>query len=173
MSEHHLENHHGVMMRIHDFGVLILGKPNIGKSSLALELLHHGHQLIADDSVEFQLNADRNVVATCPEMLIGLLHCRDLGLINVQEVFGSQAYREQQKLDFVVELKESVDSNVSLAPSIDDYLICGQAFAKLNLITHSPASVVHRLLTWIKIQTSSVSAATILSQRQTRHMMIQ
>lgn len=61
------EHRHGVMMKVGELGVFIIGPANIGKSSLALELLHQGHQLIADDSVEFRWQANK-LTAHCPSL---------------------------------------------------------------------------------------------------------
>ncbi|MBE0439494.1 MAG: serine kinase [Gammaproteobacteria bacterium] len=173
MTRHQEQNHHGVMMRVNDLGVLIIGKPNIGKSSLALELLHYGYQLIADDSVEFSLATDNNVIARCPEMLAGLLHCRDLGLINVSELFGSEAYRHQQKLDYIIELVDHSNNAVSLTVKPELYTVCGQSFPTLCLELNSPASIVHRLTTWLKMQSSDIHAEVILQNRQNKQMIIQ
>ncbi len=173
MTHHQAENHHGVMMRVNDVGVLIIGKPNTGKSSLALELLHHGYPLIADDSVEFRLAPDNNIIANCPEMLAGLLHCRDLGLINVPEIFGSNAYHQQQKLDYIVELVQTSSNDVSLTVKPDHYIVCGQSFPKLCLNLNSPASIVHRLTTWLKMQSSTTHAEVVLHDRQYKQMVMQ
>lgn len=44
---------HGVLVELFGFGVLLTGKSGIGKSETALELIHRGHRLIADDMVKF------------------------------------------------------------------------------------------------------------------------
>lgn len=173
MSQHQVENHYGVMMRVNGLGVLIIGKPSIGKSSFALELLHHGYQLVADDSVEFRVDTDDNVIATCPEMLAGLLHCRELGLLNVTELFGSDAYLHQQKLDYIVELGQHSNNDVSLTIKPDSYSVCNRPFPKLYLHLNSPASIVHRLTTWLKIQSSTMHAEVLLHSRQCKQMVMQ
>lgn len=47
-----IESVHGVLVDVNGIGVLITGKSSIGKSETALELIHRGHQLIADDRVD-------------------------------------------------------------------------------------------------------------------------
>ena len=51
------KSHHGVLINIFNKGVLLTGHAGIGKSSLALELIGAGHQLIADDIVDFHLDS--------------------------------------------------------------------------------------------------------------------
>jgi HPr kinase/phosphorylase len=59
-------------------GVLILGPPGAGKSSLVLRLLDRGFSLIADDQVLIA-----NGIACAPDSLAGLLEVRGLGLIRL------------------------------------------------------------------------------------------
>ena len=46
---------HGVFLNIYGKGVIIKGDSGIGKSEIALELIKRGHQLIADDAVNFTI----------------------------------------------------------------------------------------------------------------------
>lgn len=45
---------HGVLVDIYGEGVLIMGESGIGKSEVALELIHRGHRLVSDDVVEIK-----------------------------------------------------------------------------------------------------------------------
>lgn len=45
---------HGVLVDIYGEGVLITGESGIGKSEVALELIHRGHRLVSDDVVEIK-----------------------------------------------------------------------------------------------------------------------
>ena len=42
---------HGVLVEVYGLGILILGDSGVGKSETALELIMHGHRLVADDVV--------------------------------------------------------------------------------------------------------------------------
>jgi HPr kinase/phosphorylase len=170
MSSHQREIHHGVMMKINQAGVLIIGEPNVGKSTFALELLHHGHQLISDDIVEFDGHSNSNVTGHCPPLLSGFLHTRELGLINISEVFGRDAFCHQFALNYVVELKLTNENcEVNLSIEKESYLVCGMAFPKLSLLTNSPASLIHRLTTWMKMQVITASDVDF-SDRQRKLM---
>ena len=47
---------HGVLVDIYGEGILIMGESGIGKSEVALELIHRGHRLVSDDVVEIKKN---------------------------------------------------------------------------------------------------------------------
>src|SRR5690554_1846873 len=106
MPHHDTQSCHGVMVCIDDQGVLITGEPGIGKSSLALELVSRGHQLVADDVIEVS-SSDNQLFGHCPSMLKGLLNSRELGTVNIEQLFGMQAIIESAPLLYVVELSTS------------------------------------------------------------------
>lgn len=159
---------HGVLMQLNGDGILIIGQPGIGKSSFALELLHHGHQLIADDIIEFtQLN--KRLIGSCPQMSKALLHSRELGLIDVTQLFGDEAYLQRHQLDYVVELKTDLKDAANLSPA-KKYEIDGLFFPLLQLTINSPASLYHRLLNWLAMKSNNLDAETTLKQRQQLQM---
>jgi HPr kinase/phosphorylase len=156
------------MMQIHQTGVFIIGNAGIGKSSLALELINHGHRLVADDIVEFQLN-NNQLIATAPQMLAGLLHTRELGVIDIKQLFGSEYYVPTQKLDYIVELN-IIDTNpIALDPKQQTTLL-EHNFPLLRLNIQTPALLTTRLLTWIRAQQLCNDAAATLTQRQNMEM---
>lgn len=53
---------HGVLMDIHDMGVMIMGKSSVGKSECALELIRRGFHLVADDLVTIKCLSDSILV---------------------------------------------------------------------------------------------------------------
>lgn len=167
----HLESHHGVLMNISGHGVFILGEPGIGKSSFALEMLYQGHQLIADDVVEFSAKG-KDVTGRCPALLSELLHTRELGLISVIELFGKTAWQADTKLDYIIMLHRdtAVRPTHGLTPTLDEYTICQQTFPVLRLGISNPASVSHRIETWLKLQSHSQDVITLFTQQQNRAM---
>ncbi len=170
-SGSHIESHHGVLMNINGHGVFILGEPAIGKSSLALELLYQGHRLIADDIAEFERNGPQ-VTGHCPTLLSELLHTRELGLISIIEVFGKTAWRPDTKLNYVVMLHQDASPKAAqgLSPTLDEYTICQQVFPVLRLCTNNPASLPHRIETWLKLQVHRQDAIQRFSQRKDKVM---
>jgi HPr kinase/phosphorylase len=96
---------HGVLVDIYGEGVLITGASGIGKSETALELIKRGHRLIADDAVEIRKIADRRLIGTCPELIRYLIELRGIGVLNVKELFGVGAIKEQKTIDLVIHLE--------------------------------------------------------------------
>lgn len=73
---------HGSCVALEDAGILILGRPGSGKSSLALGLIALGAKLVADDQVELYAE-DTGTAARAPAVLQGLLEARKVGLLQV------------------------------------------------------------------------------------------
>lgn len=61
--------------------VLIRGASGAGKSALALQLMGLGAQLIADDQVILETQAE-GVITYCPKPLVGLIEARGVGILN-------------------------------------------------------------------------------------------
>jgi HPr kinase/phosphorylase len=95
---------HGVFMDILGLGVLITGESGLGKSELGLELISHGHGLVADDSVDlFRIN-QATIEGRCPELLRNLLEVRGIGLLDIKVIFGETAVRRKMRLNLIVHL---------------------------------------------------------------------
>ncbi|MEO0138152.1 MAG: HPr(Ser) kinase/phosphatase [candidate division WOR-3 bacterium] len=97
---------HGTLMDIYGVGVLFLGKPGIGKSECALDLVERGHRLVADDLVK---------VVRRGEMLIGMgaeksdklkhhLEIRGVGIVDIFRIFGVKAVRLRKRIEIIIEL---------------------------------------------------------------------
>jgi HPr kinase/phosphorylase len=155
-------------MQVNGHGILIIGHPGVGKSSFALELLHHDQQLIADDIVTF-IQKNNHLIGSCPTMSEGLLHSRELGLISVTQLFGEDAYKPRQQLDYVVELKKEL-GNPSNLSTTKHYQINEINIPLLQLSIDTPASLLHRLLTWLAMQADNHDAETSFKQRQQQQM---
>lgn len=95
---------HAVLVDVLGVGILLLGKSSVGKSEAALELIMRGHRLVADDLVEVRL-VDNNVLLGWPSELIKHhMEIRGLGIINIKDLFGVSAVREEKKIELVIEL---------------------------------------------------------------------
>lgn len=100
-------SHHGVLLEIDGKGVLITGKPGIGKSETALTLLSRGHRLIADDAPLFERQQNQLIGKSCAQQK-GLLCVRNLGVLDVRQLFGEDAVLEQIALHFIIDLVDVV-----------------------------------------------------------------
>jgi HPr kinase/phosphorylase len=67
--------------------VLILGKSGAGKSSLALQLLGLGCDLVADD----QTLIDPDLTARCPDAIAGKIEARGVGILAAPHVTATIA----------------------------------------------------------------------------------
>ena len=63
--------------------VLILGGSGSGKSSLALELMARGAELVSDDRVRL-FRQDAGLVAAAPEAIAGKIEARGVGILNAR-----------------------------------------------------------------------------------------
>jgi HPr kinase/phosphorylase len=96
---------HGVLMEVHSLGVLILGKSGIGKSECALDLVLRGQRLVADDIVDVKRKQD-SAVGSASQIIQHHMEIRGLGIINVEELFGVAAIRDEKKIELVIEMVE-------------------------------------------------------------------
>lgn len=164
------EIRHGVLVAVDGKGLLIEGEAGIGKSSLALELLHRGHQLIADDVVELQIE-NGQLTGASPTMLAGLLHQRELGTLNIRQLFGVNATRSQTNINAVVTLNLHAPPPVKLENQPQTTTIMSITVPKLTLSVTNPAAVVTRLLVWLSlIEQNQIAANKVLIARQQQQM---
>lgn len=94
---------HGTLVKVFDTGVLLTGKSNIGKTTLAMALVARGHQLVCDDAPYFSVKHGR-VVGWCSPSIKNLYHLRSQGTKNVIADFGHSAVADFAVLDLEIEL---------------------------------------------------------------------
>jgi HPr kinase/phosphorylase len=97
---------HGVLMDVFGVGILLLGKSGIGKSEIALDLVMRGHRLVADDIVDVARRKPGAVYGAGNPVIKHHMEIRGLGIINIKDLFGVAAVREQKKIELVIELHE-------------------------------------------------------------------
>ena len=148
-----MDSHHGVMIHYRDKGIFIFGEAGAGKSSLALELIHHGAILIADDVVEFSLK-NEDLIAHCPKLLSGLLHTRELGLMDIRKVCGEASWHASTTVDLCIELKRVHHPKASVNTPTQHKDILGKALVVLTLSVENPASFKTRIDSWLTMQTT-------------------
>ena len=101
---------HGTLIHYEQTGVYLIGASGSGKSEAALQLLYQGAVLICDDAPLLTLSSDGNeLLGVCPDDFQGLIHIRDLGLINVGELLGQQAFASSCPIHLVIELHKTPD----------------------------------------------------------------
>lgn len=97
---------HGVLVDIYGEGVLIMGESGIGKSEVALELIHRGHRLVSDDLVEIKRVSDNSLIGSAPDITRHFIEVRGIGIIDAKALFGVESVKNEQEIDLVIKLEE-------------------------------------------------------------------
>ena len=97
---------HGVLMDIHDMGVLLLGDSAVGKSECALELIRRGYHLVADDMVMIKCLNDSTLFGRATEILPYHMEARGLGIIDISLLFGVAAIRPEKHITLAITLMD-------------------------------------------------------------------
>jgi HPr kinase/phosphorylase len=100
---------HGVLVDIYGVGVLILGASGIGKSETALELIHRGHRLVADDVVHIDRIAGNVLMGYGSDIIKYHMEIRGLGIINIRNLFGVSSVRTRKRVSLLIRLEEWVE----------------------------------------------------------------
>ena len=140
---------HGVLLDIHNTGLLIVGKSGIGKSEVALDLVQRGHRLIADDVVVIRFRPPGILVGEANAILKFHMEIRGLGIINIEDIFGVTAVHESQRIDLVIELIswEEYDDSKRLNLDQETYPILGVNIPKSTI----PVSPGRNLVTIVEV----------------------
>ncbi len=112
---------HGVFMEVFGSGVLITGQSSVGKSELALELITHGHRLIADDAPKFTRIGPDVIDGTSPSVLKDFMEVRGLGILNIREMYGDNALKKNKYLRLIIHLKRLNSKERSALDRLDGH----------------------------------------------------
>lgn len=107
---------HGVFVELFGFGVLLTGKSGIGKSETALELIHRGHRLVADDIVKFYKDTQGDLIGKSADLPF-FMEIRGLGIIDIKTLYGLSAVRINKRLDLIIELKGIENTDYMSTPT--------------------------------------------------------
>ena len=110
----------GTMVDIMGLGVLIEGRPGIGKSEAALALIVRGYSLVADDFTILRRHDDRTIIGSSSPVTRYHMELRGLGIIHVPSLFGVASVRDEKNLDLIVTLRkvnELEDQGLGMVPA--------------------------------------------------------
>ena len=102
---------HGVLLDVYGEGVMIMGDSGVGKSETAIELIMRGHRLVADDAVEIRRISDE-LVGCAPEIIRHYIELRGIGVIDVRQLFGMRAIKDDAPINLVVMLEPWDDAKI-------------------------------------------------------------
>jgi len=94
----------GTMVEILGLGVLLEGRPGVGKSEAALELVRMGHSLVSDDMTFLRLDSSGALIGSAAGVTRFHMEIRGLGIIHVPSLFGIASVRGEKKLDLLITL---------------------------------------------------------------------
>ncbi len=94
----------GTMVEILGVGVLLLGKPGVGKSETALSLIKKGHCLVSDDVTSLRVDSTGDLIGSPVGVIRYHMEIRGLGIIHVPSLFGVASVRNEKQLDLVINL---------------------------------------------------------------------
>ncbi|MDR1859159.1 MAG: HPr(Ser) kinase/phosphatase [Treponema sp.] len=115
---------HGVLVEVFGLGILILGDSGVGKSETALELVHRGHRLVADDVVDLHCVNGNILMGMGANKIIGHhMEIRGLGIINITHMFGVRAIRDRKEIQLVVMLESWDSSKAYDRLGIEDHMV--------------------------------------------------
>lgn len=105
---------HGCLVSIKGRGILICGRPGSGKSHLVKRILEDGHQMVADDIVECNVDASNRIVGRAVLTQFGNLVVRENEMLDVRESYGDQALLQAAFIDLLVSLDDERHDSISL-----------------------------------------------------------
>lgn len=102
---------HASCAALNNTAVLIRGASGSGKSSLTLELLARGAQLVSDDRTCL-IRRERRVIAYAPDPLLGLIEARGVGILRADSAGPSP-------VALVVDLDQTATERLPVPQSCD------------------------------------------------------
>ena len=112
---------HGSLVDVYGIGLLIVGKPGIGKSEVALDLVERGHRLVADDVVIVTKRGENLLIGAGTDLVQHFMEVRGLGLIDIRAMFGIRAIRFQKRIEVVVQMQLwDADQDYTRISVVDD-----------------------------------------------------
>lgn len=98
---------HGVLVEVYGIGILLNGHSGVGKSETALELVERGHRLVADDIIEIRcVNGNILLGRGANKTVSHHMEIRGLGIINISQLYGVGAIRDQKEVQLLVQLED-------------------------------------------------------------------
>lgn len=171
---------HGVFVAMYGLGMLIRGPAGIGKSSLALELIDRGHAFVSDDVVQFRsmpsITASEStiIVGSAPPMLQNLLAVRDIGVLDISELYESKTILCNHILDFIIQLTPHAHPTAqNITNPYNESLILDHKFPNQQIFAHASRNLALIVETALKnyiLYNNGQDAGHTLTARQQQYL---
>ncbi|MCF6777296.1 hypothetical protein L3V83_12060 [Thiotrichales bacterium 19X7-9] len=140
---------HGVFVVVNHQGILLQGKPGVGKSDLALNLLDKGHTLVVDDLILFRQKGDK-LIGYGNDHSYGKIHIRNLGVLDLADRYSIVGEYQLDKIIWLSD-EQTVDSAL---PTLERANVLGQNIPLFRLTTGSnrPLAVLVEAIANIKCE---------------------
>jgi len=127
---------HASCVAVDQSAVLILGLSGSGKSSIALQLMAFGAELVADDRTYIRAK-EAGLLASAPQSIEGKIEARGVGILSAK---AGKVARVQLVVDLAVEEQERL-------PQIRKYNLLGHSIPLLHNVkaAHFPAAILQFL----------------------------
>jgi HPr kinase/phosphorylase len=141
---------HGTLVDVYGVGLLFTGKSGIGKSECGLDLVEHGHRLVADDVVHVVRTPQGNLVGAGNELLRHYMEIRGVGIIDVRSMFGIRAIRQRKRVEVQVQLVQWSDvddyERLGVEDEVSEILGVGIPLVTLPLVTGKNITVISEII---------------------------
>lgn len=118
----------GTSVAINGKALLIEGASGSGKSSLALDMISRGAELIADDKIQAESRSDGTINLSAPSQIAGMIEARGIGVFRME-------YCLSARLVAIVDMgaieTERIPNRKTVFMGVEFPLICGQDRPKL------------------------------------------
>lgn len=166
---------HGSLADVYGVGLLFVGRSGIGKSETVLDLVERGHRLVADDMVIVSRRGNEVLIGRGHDLQRHHMEIRGVGIIDVRELFGIRAIRQQKRVEVVVQL-EVWDENAhydrtGLDPQFQDILGVSIPKVTVPLVPGKNITVVAEVVAMNHLlKYSGVDSARLFNQRLQERM---
>ncbi|MBF0263652.1 MAG: HPr kinase/phosphatase C-terminal domain-containing protein [Gammaproteobacteria bacterium] len=147
---------HGTLIQYEGVGVLLTGDSGVGKSETALSMIDQGGKLVCDDAPVFSYQHTK-VVGKCDKHFAGLLHIRQLGILNIAECYPEQeAFLLESELHLIIHLQPVLSLSDSEVPVIydrplyEEIIVADDVIYKLTLLLYERNNIALLVKTAIK-----------------------
>ncbi|MBP3941366.1 MAG: HPr(Ser) kinase/phosphatase [Christensenellaceae bacterium] len=125
---------HGGLLDVSGVGIFVTGDSGVGKSEAALELIQHGHRMVADDVVEIRKINEETLLGSSPDVVKHMMEIRGLGLIDISVLYGMGAVMENKTIRLCIHLELGDSKGIDRLGMAENYIeLMGVKIPKITI----------------------------------------